>query len=239
MSTPDDPDSLSAAGMINAKIEMSDEARARLEAAQQKANSNDGKGCLKELDAHDKLDPDHKSSDPKSPFAQVRARCNMVAGKCDAGKDLLRKWYESATQMGPEQIDKGVEAYASMHCQGDSMSERDQLLAALNKLQSGAFMTHESVAFCDEHWGKIKKLAPKVKPKDDDDSQIINLEGSLYSMVPLCYQRAGDCKKAYTAFEQVLPKVTKDSFAKIEDAEQRKTIMRSNFDSIVSKCKDK
>jgi hypothetical protein len=241
MAAPDDAASMSAAGVINTKLEMSDEARAHYEAANQKAVANDGKGCLKELDAHDKLDANHKSTDPKSYLAMLRAQCVMKSGKCEPGKAQMRKTLEATQQvaLAPEHLDKMVESYAGMWCQGDSMSERDQLLQALQKLTNAAFTSREDVKFCDDTWAKIKKLAPKVKPKDDDDSQIINLEGSLYSMVPLCYQRAGDCKKAYTAFEQVLPKVTKDAFANIEDVEQRKTIMRSNFDSLVSKCKDK
>jgi hypothetical protein len=241
MATPDNDETLNAAGVINTKIEMSDEARAHLEAAQQKTVAGDGKGCLKELDAHDKLDPNHKSSEPKSGFGMMRAQCVMMSGKCDAGKGLMRKALEATmtTQVAPEQLDKMLEAYASMWCQGDSMSERDQLLQALNKLQNAAFVGREDVKFCDDTFAKVKKLAPKVKPKDEDDSQIINLDMSLYSMVPLCYQRAGDCKKAYTAFEQVLPKQTKEAFAKIEDPEQRKQITRSTFDSVVSKCKDK
>jgi hypothetical protein len=241
MAAPDDAASLSAAGAINTKLEMSDEARAHYEAANQKAVANDGKGCLKELDAHDKLDANHKSTDPKSYLAMLRAQCVMKSGKCDVGKGQMRKALEASMQVevGPEHLDKMLESYAAMWCQGDSMSERDQLLQALQKLTSAAFTTREDVKFCDDTWAKIKKLTPKVKPKDEDDSQIINIEGSLQSMVPLCYQRAGDCKKAFTAYQQVMPQATKDSYAQIADVEQRKQIIRSNFDSMISKCKDK
>jgi tetratricopeptide (TPR) repeat protein len=241
MAAPDDAASLSAAGVINTKLEMSDEARAHYEAANAKAVANDGKGCLKELDAHDKLDANHKSTDPKSYLAMLRSQCVMRSGKCDAGKGQMRKALEATMQIqvSPEQLDSMVDSYAQLWCQGDSMSERDQLLQALQKMTSAAFTSREDVKFCDDTWAKIKKLMPKVKPKDEDDSQIINAEASLYAMVPLCYQRAGDCKKAYTAYQQVLPQATKDGFAKIEDPKQRADIMRSNFDSLVSKCKDK
>jgi hypothetical protein len=219
---------------------MSGEARARFEAAQQKLVAGDGKGCLKELDAHDALDPDHKSSDPKAGLAMVRSQCVMMAGKCDAGKTLARKSLEATAtmKMGPEQLDKVVEAYATQWCQGGSMSDRDQLLQTLSKLQNAAYMTHKDVAFCDEQWAKAKKLIPKVKPKDNDDSQIINVEYSLYSMVPLCYERAGDCKKAYASFPEVTPKKTKEGLASL-DADQREKVNRSSFESLVRNCKDK
>jgi hypothetical protein len=241
MAAPDDSASLSAAGAINTKLEMSDEARAHYEAANAKAVANDGKGCLKELDAHDKLDPNHKSTDPKSYLAILRAQCVMRSGKCEPGKVQMAKVIAAQAQVAttPEQIDSSVGTYATLWCQGDSMSERDQLLQALQKLMTAAFTTHEDVKFCDDNWAKIKKLIPKVKPKDEDDSQIINAEASLFSMVPLCYQRAGDCKKAYTAYQQVLPKATKDSFAEIADPKYREELMRNNFESSVSKCKGK
>ncbi|PRQ08911.1 hypothetical protein [Enhygromyxa salina] len=237
MSAPDDSDSLSAAGVINAKLEMSGEARARFEAAQQKLVAGDGKGCLKELDAHDKLDPDHKTSDPKGGLGLVRAQCVMMSGKCDAGKVLARKSLEATAtmQMGPEQLDKVVEAYGTQWCQGDSMSDRDQLLQALNQLQSAAFTTRKDVEFCEVQYAKIKKLAPKVKAKDSDDTQILNIEGSLFTTVPLCYERAGSCEKAWKVFPEVLPQRTKDGFANMEE-EARTKATRSTFESLVRNC---
>jgi hypothetical protein len=241
MTATDTDAALNAAGQLAAKMEMSDEARAHLETAGQKANANDGKGCLKELDIYDKLDPNHKSTDPKSYNAFLRGRCLMLSGKCDAGKGLVRKYTEGAAsvQQSPEQIDKSVETYASLWCQGDSMSERDQLLQALMWMSQNSYQGKPSASDCEANWAKIKKLLPKVKPKDDDDSQIIHAEASLFSTVPACFQRAGDCKKSYEAWLQVLPKASKDGYNNIADEAQRKQIMRDNFDSMVSKCKGK
>lgn len=238
MSESDDLDSLSAAGMINQRLDMSDEAFARIEAAQAKAVAGDGKGCLKELDAHDGLDPDHKSTDPSSPYALPRAQCVMMSGKCNAGKQLARKALakQQANRMAPEQIDSAVQYYAATYCQGDSMSERDQLVQALNNLQQGAFVTHKDVEFCDQNFSKVKKLLPKVEPKNDDDSQIINAEASLFSMVPLCYQRAGDCKKSRKVMDEVLPPRTREAYKEMT-SEQRDAAIQSNWESIVPKCK--
>ncbi|WP_434424451.1 hypothetical protein [Nannocystis pusilla] len=94
MKAPESQESLNAAGVINAKMEMSEEARSRMEAAQQKLTSRDGKGCLAELDAYDKLEPNRKSTDGKNGITQYRAWCLMAAGKCDAGKALARKVLE-------------------------------------------------------------------------------------------------------------------------------------------------
>ncbi|MBK8241603.1 MAG: hypothetical protein IPK74_39345 [Deltaproteobacteria bacterium] len=124
---------------MNAKLEMSEEAFAHFEAAQRKMGAGDGKGCLKELDAHDKLDAKHKSDDPRSGYGYMRGQCLMIAGQCDAGKNLIRKSAEqsSNTMMGPEQIDNMVQSYASMNCQG-KMSDRDALLKAIATISMGS-----------------------------------------------------------------------------------------------------
>jgi hypothetical protein len=185
-----------------------------------------------------KLDPKHKSTDPKSGFGLPRGQCLMMAGKCDAGKQLVRKTLEANGQVastGPEHIDKMVEAYASMHCQG-AMSSRDQLLKSLQELQQGAFMTKKTVPFCENAYKTAKRLLKTVKPKDDDDSQIANAPKSLFTMAGNCAARAGDCKAAYKLFSDAYPP---ESLEKVKDAKQRETIIRSTFDSIVSKCKGK
>lgn len=241
MSSAETDDTLNAAGLVNAKVEMSEEARARFDAAQAKLVAGDGKGCIAELDAHDKLDPNHKSSDPKSGFGLIRAQCVMMSGKCDAGKTLARKSLEATmtVEVGPEQLDKTIDAYAAMWCQGDSMSPRDQLLAALMDLQAGAYTTKKDVAFCEEKWAKIEKLKSKVKPKDDEDSQITGLPYSLWSMVPSCLARAGDCKKAFEAYKKTMPAESKKGMEAIEDKAQRDQLYRNNFESSVQKCKGK
>jgi len=235
MATPDDAESLTAAGVINQKLEMSDEARAHYDAAMAKANAGDGKGCLKELDGHDKLNPTHKSTDPKSPgVSMLRAQCVMRAGKCKAGKGQMRKAFENTNmaEFGPEHIDRSVDAMAAMYCEGD-LDPTDGLRKALSELNKGAYMTKKSSEFCTTQWKTAEKLIPKAKPRDDDDSQIIDADKALFSMVPNCFARAGDCKMAYTSFKSVSSSV----YPNYSDMTEEQ--MRNNFESLVSKCKGK
>ncbi|MFO7561306.1 MAG: hypothetical protein R6X02_01580 [Enhygromyxa sp.] len=240
MSAPENDATLNAAGVVNAKMEMSEEAGARYDAAQQKLVARDGKGCLAELDAHDKADPNHKSTDPKSGFATMRSQCVMLAGQCDAGKALLRKSLEATATvpLAPEQTANYIDAMAGMYCQGDSMSERDQLLKALADLRQGASSTKD-VAYCDDAWARAKKLAPKVEPRDDDDHQIISMAYGIWNDAPSCYARAGDCKKAYKAYLEAMPQQTKEGMASIKDDAVREEQYRRSFESSVKKCKDK
>jgi hypothetical protein len=237
MSAPETDASLNAAGAVAAKVDMGEEARARYDAATLKMASKDGNGCLAELDAHDALDPKHQSTDPKSGFGLLRAQCLMISGQCKAGKVLARKSYEvsSVASVGPEHVDRAIEGMVMMNCQG-KMNPRDQVLKSLYDLQQGAYITKKTSAECAKSYKTIKKLKGKVKPKDDDDHQIIGIDRTLWSMTPVCFARAGDCDQAWKIFLENYPA---DSLAKVKDPAQRETIQRSTFDSMVKKCKGK
>ncbi len=53
-------------------------------------------------------------------------------------------------------------------------------------------------------------------------------------MVPACYQRAGDCKKAWSAYKEIQAESVKDL-----PADTKETVLRSGFEAIVQKCKGK
>ncbi len=237
MKAADTPESVNAAGLVNAKLEMSEEAFAHFEAAQRKMGAGDGKGCLKELDTHDKLDAKHKSDDPRSGYGYMRGQCLMIAGQCDAGKTLIRKSAEqsSNTMMGPEQIDNMVQSYASMHCQG-KMSDRDALLKAIMTISMGVHNSKGGVKACKESLDTIVKLKGKVKPKDAEDHQITSLEGNLPAYVAGCFGRAGDCKTARKLMIDHMPADRKEQMAKNPE-DVREKIYTDIFEAYAQSCK--
>jgi hypothetical protein len=237
LAKPDDPESVTAAAVINTKIEMSEEARARYEAAIAAMQAGDGKTCLKEWDAHDKLDPQHKSTDPTQGFAMSRAQCVMMSGKCDAGKVQLRMAYEKAMsqQLGPEQIDRTVEAMAGMYCQG-KLSDRDALLKAIQTLQAGGYQRKLKPSECEDAYQTAKKLVTKVKPKDEYDDMIKNAGPGLFSMGPACFARAEDCKRAYEVYMDSYPKESVERMKDMDPATRDK-ILKDGFASMVRGCK--
>lgn len=239
MAAPDTPDSMAAAAIVNAKVEMSEEASARFQAATRSMGAGDGKNCLKELDAHDKLNPKNKSIDPKSGFGFIRGQCVMLAGQCDAGKSLIRKSAEQAAHMktmGPEQIDRMVEQYGSMYCQG-KMNDRDTLLKAINTLAMGMNNSSLGVKGCDEAYKTVLKLRGKVKPKDGEDYNLINLEGNLPAYVAGCYGRNGDCKVARAKMIESFAGERKAGFDKITDVPTREKVYDDLLGSYAPKCK--
>jgi hypothetical protein len=235
--TPTDA-SLNAVQKVSQRIEAQGMAGDLLRTAQTKMNSMDGAGCLKELDAYDKLEPKAQSTDPKSGTpAHFRAVCLMLSGKCDPGKMAMRKQLEAGGAFaGPEQIDRTVDAYAGMHCQGGNMSQRDQLLKALTDLQQGAFITKKDTAFCQKAYDTAKRLSTVVKPKDDDDTRLKDLDRTLYHQGASCMAKAGDCANAWKVFVDGYPK---GSLERVTDPKQKETIMKSTFETLISSCKGK
>ena len=234
MQTEETSESLNAAGMVNLKLEIGDMARSHLESAQQKQVARDGKGCLAELDAYDKLEPKRKSTDPKVYVSTTRATCMMLAGKCDPGKALLRKAYEnnSVGSMGPEQVDKSVDHIASLNCQG-KLNPRDELIQGFMELSMGANLTKKKPEECEASYQKVKKNKG-LKPKDDEDQQVIQAVQNLYATAPGCFAKAGDCERAWKVFQDEFPA---DRFAQIKDPKVRADSLLATFEAMVSKCK--
>ncbi len=117
MKQPDNPESLNAAGKVDSKVEATAQSRSLLESAMAKINAGDGKGCLADLDGHDKLDPSRLSTDPKAPYAHTRSKCLMAAGQCDAGKKLMTEYF-SAQGMGAASVDTVVKLDYDKYCGG-------------------------------------------------------------------------------------------------------------------------
>lgn len=217
---PDTPDAMNLAGKLEAKTKTEHEAQDHADAARVKMNARDGKGCLAELDQHDKLDPRPAglSTNSSSYWAMTRGQCLMLSGKCDAGKDVYRKALEKSAgaNMGPEQLDKAVDAWAGMNCQGGSMQPRDQLSKAIMELQQGAFMTKKTPAQCQAAYDTVKRVGPTVKPRDDDDKQQIeNQMKGLVSMGPSCFARAGDCASARKVLKEQMPTQSDDNITRM------------------------
>lgn len=193
------PSAASLAGQLKAENDQEKEASARYQDATRKMLAGDGKGCLADLDQHDRLDPrpDGLTTNPRAQAAGLRAQCIMLSGQCDAGKLLLRKMEETYMQgMPPAVIDQAVERVASEKCQGGRRSERDELLNAWHRLQLGA----SSVAQCDEAYATVKRLRPVVKPKDEQDVAVGTITKFPADVVSGCYLRHDDCKKAWEVY---------------------------------------
>ena len=223
---PEGKGTLNAAGKINRERQGERTASALAQSATQKWLARDGKGCLADLDARDKIDPTTNSADPKSTFANIRATCLMLAGQCDAGKSLDRKVTMGYAQnMGPEMIDTIVNGHAASNCTGaPPKSARDRVRkysAALSQVNIGS----PPLATCVEAFRGLKAARDElvkagVDVESDDDR--VSVELMQLGAAPLCFGKAGDCSAAWAAEREVYP-----------------TLDRAYFDKSVPQCKGK
>jgi hypothetical protein len=236
MKRTDTPESLAAAGLIDAKMKTNEKANAAFESAMRKLGANDGKGCLAELDSHDKADPKHKSTDPVTGYAFTRSQCLMLAGQCDAGKSLVRRWAEQASSMKDAdgaQIDSMVEMSARTYCQG-KMSDRDALLKAISTMQTGSNNTNVGIRGCSDAMATIMKLRKKVKPRDGEDYDILNLDRNLPALAAGCFGRNGDCKLAMKWMKQTM---SKEEVARWDADPERDKLYANLLGDFSPKCK--
>ncbi|MFO7561305.1 MAG: hypothetical protein R6X02_01575 [Enhygromyxa sp.] len=200
-------------------------------AANRKLMHGDGKGCLADLDRI-------AAADPKldKQLLMVRAQCRMAAGECQAGKQQVADYYVREMAMTRERAEKTAESLASMHCQGGDASERDRLLVAYFDLSDGAYTNKRDVVFCDERLAIIEELAPRVSPRDVEDSQITGGRQALFHTAAMCFARAGDCQAAYSHYRRLFPRESLDLIA---DPAMRESVVRDSFDSSIALCKGK
>lgn len=229
---PETKGALNLAGQLKAESDREKQAQSHWNAGIAKMNARDGKGCLAEFDAHDKLDPRPAglSTSPSSTNSALRAQCIMLSGQCDAGKQLYRKSLMTSNNLGPETVDRFAETASSQYCEG-TLTPRDQLLKASQALGRGAFEKTDA-ASCAANYATVRRLAHVVKPKDDDDYAVksAGMNASLIGSVPKCFAKAGDCTAAFKAYAELYresnPALTPDT-------------LRTNFDSTYGSCKGK
>jgi hypothetical protein len=197
--------------------------------ANRKLMHGDGKGCLADLDRI-------AASDPKldAQLLMTRAQCRMAIGECQAGKQQVADYYERELAMTRERAEQMAESLASMRCQGGDASERDRLLAAYFDLSDGAYINKRDVGFCRERVAIIEELAPRVPPRDVEDTQISGGRQALFHTGAMCFARAGDCKAAYDHYRRFFPREGLDA---IQDPGTRESIVRDSFDSSIALCK--
>ncbi|MBS2019526.1 MAG: hypothetical protein JST00_42080 [Deltaproteobacteria bacterium] len=243
---PETDASLNLAGKLQATSDAERNAEQHWKAAQVKYQARDGKGCLAELDQHDQLDPrpEGLSTNPATGrIAGTRAECLMLAGQCDAGKQLFRKALETAPNKSgqaftPERIDTMLDAEAATFCTGSGLSERDQYLRAMTDLRNGGFgIAKKTSAECQSAFDTFMKLRTKVQRKDADDSSIPEKPLLAVEMGAVgCFAKAGDCAAAWNAHKAIRDaKVSKDDGVKIKDEK----ILRKDFEGKHPSCKGK
>lgn len=197
--------------------------------ANRKMMHGDGAGCLADLDRVKALDPTFESQ-----LTLTRSQCEMASGDCQKGKERAIEWYMREQAFTREFAERTVESIASMRCRGGDASDRDRLLAALFDLSDGAYMNKRDSQFCRDRVAIVEDLAPKVKPRDAEDTQITGGLQALFHTSAMCFARAEDCTTAYAYYRRLFPREALDAMT---DPKLRETTVRDSFDSTIVLCK--
>lgn len=220
-----------SAPCISAVAEHQRSVMAHLDAARAKMSARDGAGCLVELDAYDHEAWDASpSTSPASAMSMTRAMCMMLAGDCTRGKALYRSAMLSnaGATMGPDALEKSVDAVAGLYCQGTALEPRDALLRALMELNQGAYVSTTSAATCQADVDTIERLLPVVKPRGADDTQVGQASAILRIAGPECLARAGDCEAARRVFRARW----------LADKPYDEPTLKTMFEGTVRRCSD-
>jgi hypothetical protein len=153
----------------------------------------DGEGCMATLDERDAI-ARVASTDPKSSVAIDRALCMMLVGRCEAGKDLLRKIPTRPAVMGDDWIDSMV----AQHCTG-TLAPYDAVLVAERAMLNGSHTSASCTAAVET---LLRNRA--VRPRDPSRySQFRVPIDYLELALPTCFMMAGDCDGGWRAFQKI------------------------------------
>jgi hypothetical protein len=165
----------------------------------------------------------------------ARGQCLLVNGKCDEGAKLLHAEWTDTAGMSPAMVERSVESIVITSCTG-KLDDRREMLRALSKLQEGGYQTNIGIRACTNAINTVARLKMKVKPKDDEDHQVLTVGDVLPMAAASCLARAGDCKSAWAQFQE---HYSGAHLAEIKDPAIKATTLRATFEAVADKCKGK
>lgn len=179
-------------------------------------HARDGAACLKHLDRYDGLFPGDASTKSTSVYAGLRAQCLMLAGRCNEGKDLLRR--RLGESRAGTAVDTGVEQEVAQYCEGREVTPREDLVRAIRKLDEtnyGQDAKPVTSAQCKEWHATVARLLPKVKSTGPADPVRSYEADEGDRPAARCYAKANDCTSAIAVLRERAKKerIVDESFA--------------------------
>lgn len=157
--------------------------------AGQKETAGDGAGCLADLDRADQLDP-HPPENIQMMVTQLRANCEMRAGKCENGKRRFRQAMAavpSNKNLSEKELDTIVDTQARLRC--SSANNPTPYLA-----QIGQASSQRDAASCQSAATALEAMLPNLSGTPIQGEKATALAG--LSMAVTCLARGGKCAEA-------------------------------------------
>ena len=171
----------------------------------------EGALCLRYLDRYDLSHPEEPTTVPASPWADDRAKCMMLIGKCNAGRVLLRRHLE--LEYSKAHADKEIEDAIAEWCEGDAdvISQREAAMRADFRLSAAASGSRTaSTADCQKWHATLKATLPRAPKRGPEDSLTERAKDDGDRIAAQCLARAGACTEAIDLIKQRAKKEDKD-----------------------------
>ena len=168
----------------------------------QQIERHDGDACTRDLDLLDELSPSQpRSHDAKSPWAQLRAQCLMLAGECEVGKRLWGRVFDATASKGVTAAMRqgSIDGLVTQYCEGDNLSPHDGLLRVRAKLGEAVSGLKKATPSECLAWHEKEEALSRAQPASDDDAR----RRLSRTNVTLCLARAGDCPRASQVFRDL------------------------------------
>jgi hypothetical protein len=197
--------------------------------AQQKYMAHDGAGCLADLERADASDPQGRMR-----RIELRARCEMRAGKCEEGKghyrEARRAWHRDNNPTGlasDATVEHEVEQLAAAECatkEGGGMSVQNSALGLLQAIMQ-ASMRNDADA-CVEHGRALAKLVDK----GGSDPRADQMGWAGLQRAAECAAAGGRCAEAKPLYLEAVKRM---------DPGMTDAFARSAWEQNVAACKGK
>jgi serine/threonine-protein kinase len=165
----------------------------------------DGGACVHALDMHDRLATSNTlSTSPGTTYNEMRVKCIMLTGDCDAGKSVARAYAGAKGQTGGE-AELLADRYAASYCTAH-VGPREEVRRAGNGL-SAAGPGKTKPADCMRWYDTIRTLTPQLDKRTPGDDIGMPLK-RLGQDAPVCAMYAGDCPTALRFFKETRPQLS-------------------------------
>ena len=168
--------------------------------------------CLADFDAADRQDPG--GSTPS--LEAVRAFCEMLAGKCEAGRKRYRAY---AMQTNPASVETGVTALAAQYCPRDQLTPAERVFALTGDV-SAAWQrgdTAQCVTMGNELVSAVDAL-----PNRNGAQQTARMQATTgLATAAQCAAKGGRCEDARTFYRARMHVLTKQPPSAATDTEFR------------------
>lgn len=152
----------------------------------------------------------------------------MLAGQCDAGKQLYRKYWEDRGET--DRADGIVQAAAVKLCPAAKLPPREAILKANERLMLASVGAAKLPASeCEQHYETVKKLRGSVNADDPSMGAVRHAAGYAWR----CAMNAGDCKMAFAFFAD-----EQEAFVgAIKYPAKKADQIKKNFATLATACK--